>query len=433
MKIFKNTISIVAFVALCMLVQLAGAITFTQPITMDTPEGVTIGTTGTNIAIGYTANGVCYGTAVGYEANGYYYGAAVGYKANGEYNGTAIGPLANGYSDGTAVGRWANGNNLGAAVGIGANGSSTGAGIGRNANGSEYGAAVGRSANGYCFGAAIGSEANAHYVGAAVGRSANGNHAGTAVGDHAYGVTNGVAVGASANGATNGVAVGKHANGYLYGAAVGRSANGYYYGAAVGYKAKGDSCGAALGRGANAGGGSASNPRIAIGYHVNNDVGSSCRIRGTLYIDGTGDTDANIKWRQTFDTGSWSTKTFVIDHPLDPKNKVLRHACLEGPKVQNVYNGTVALDAKGEAVIALPDYFEALNKNPHYVFAPIGAAMPNLHVKQKVRNNTFVIAGGEPGAEVCWEVKGERNDIAVRENPLVVEERKAVPGLVYRR
>ena len=120
----------------------------------------------------------------------------------------------------------------------------------------------------------------------------------------------------------------------------------------------------------------------------------------------------------------------MIDHPLDPCGKVLRHACLEGPVVQNVYNGTAVLDQNGEAVVKLPDYFEALNKNPQYMLTPIGAKM-DLYVKQKIVDNAFVIAGGIGGGEVCWEVKGERQDPAAQANPLVVEETKAVPGRLF--
>jgi hypothetical protein len=137
-------------------------------------------------------------------------------------------------------------------------------------------------------------------------------------------------------------------------------------------------------------------------------------------------TDGNIYYNDRA-----SFKRFVIDHPLDPENKVLRHACLEGPVVQNVYNGTVVLNEKGEATVKLPDYFEALNKNPQYMMTAVSMSMPGLFVKQKVRDNTFVIGGGVAGGEVCWEVKGERNDPAVRDNPLTVEERKVLPGRLY--
>jgi len=393
--------------------------------------------------VGYLANGYCYGAAVGYQADGDY-GAAVGHLANGYY-GAAVGASANGYYYGAAMGRSANGCCYGAAMGRSANADCYGAAMGAYANGYYRGAAVGYYANGYSYGAAVGYHANGRTNGAAVGAYANGFNHGSAMGRSANGYCYGAAVGYQANGHWDGAAMGAYANGYYYGAAVGCYANGDYYGAAVGSYANGYCRGAAMGRSANAycygvalgadattSGGSQSNPRIAIGYMVNNDVNNTCRIRGKLYLDGSGSGN-QIYYRTTFGSGSWSSKAFVIDHPLDPKNKVLRHACLEGPKVWNVYAGTIILDGKGEAVVALPDYFVALNKAPQYQLTAVGASMPGLYIKEKVKNNFFKIAGGIANAEVCWEVKGERNDIAVRDNPMVVEEKKAVPGLVYRR
>ena len=52
---------------------------------------------------------------------------------------------------------------------------------------------------------------------------------------------------------------------------------------------------------------------------------------------------------------------FKIDHPLDPANKYLIHSFVESPDMKNVYDGMVILDANGEAVVALPAWFEALN------------------------------------------------------------------------
>ena len=60
-----------------------------------------------------------------------------------------------------------------------------------------------------------------------------------------------------------------------------------------------------------------------------------------------------------------------------------------------------------------------------------GAAMPSLHVKQGVKNGVFMIAGGVPNGQVCWEIKGERNDPAMQASPLVVEEQKAIPGRLF--
>jgi hypothetical protein len=97
---------------------------------------------------------------------------------------------------------------------------------------------------------------------------------------------------------------------------------------------------------------------------------------------------------------------------VDSQNKVPQHYCVEGAVAQNVYSGSVTLDGKGEAMVALPPYFDALNTNPQYVLTAVGAAMPNLHVMQKIHDNRFWIAGGSPAGEVSWMVIAQRNDPA---------------------
>lgn len=104
------------------------------------------------------------------------------------------------------------------------------------------------------------------------------------------------------------------------------------------------------------------------------------------------------------------TKSFQIDHPLDPENAYLNHFCTEAPEPLNAYSGVVVLDARGEAWVQLPHYFEAVNRDPRYTLTPIGASMPNLHVAVKIQNNRFKIAGGVPGKEVSWRVEAVRND-----------------------
>jgi len=116
------------------------------------------------------------------------------------------------------------------------------------------------------------------------------------------------------------------------------------------------------------------------------------------------------------------SKAFKIDHPLDPAGRYLYHFAQEAPEVQNVYNGVVTLDANGEAVVALPAYFSALNAGPfRYQLTPIGAPMPNLHVAQEIEGNAFRIAGGAPGQKVSWEVTAVRNDPYVRDHPVRAE------------
>jgi hypothetical protein len=120
-------------------------------------------------------------------------------------------------------------------------------------------------------------------------------------------------------------------------------------------------------------------------------------------------------------TLSKGSGAFKIDHPLDPANKYLYHSFVESPDMKNIYDGVAVLDANGEAWVQLPDWFEALNVDYRYQLTPIGAAMPNLFIAQKISNNRFKIAGGVPGSEVSWQVTGIRNDAYARANRIPVE------------
>jgi hypothetical protein len=118
------------------------------------------------------------------------------------------------------------------------------------------------------------------------------------------------------------------------------------------------------------------------------------------------------------------TKSFQIDHPLSPETHYLNHFCAEGPEPMNAYSGVVSLDSRGEAWVQLPDYFEAINRDPRYTLTPIGAAMPNLHVAVKIQNNRFKIAGGAPGKEVSWRIEAVRNDLWVQRYGYQTEQEK---------
>jgi len=120
------------------------------------------------------------------------------------------------------------------------------------------------------------------------------------------------------------------------------------------------------------------------------------------------------------------TKDFKIDHPLDPANKYLLHASVESSEMKNIYDGTVVLDENGQAVVRLPDWFEAANSSFRYQLTAIGAPSPGLYISQKISNNRFRIAGGKPGVEVSWQVTGVRQDVYATAHPLVVEQEKNV-------
>lgn len=98
-----------------------------------------------------------------------------------------------------------------------------------------------------------------------------------------------------------------------------------------------------------------------------------------------------------------------IDHPLDPAGKYLSHAYVDSPDQKTVYDGTVTLDAEGEATVVLPDYVDALSRDPRYQLTPHGTFSP-LYVKTALERGRFTIAGGSPGQVVSWQVTAKRQD-----------------------
>jgi len=115
---------------------------------------------------------------------------------------------------------------------------------------------------------------------------------------------------------------------------------------------------------------------------------------------------------------------FRIDHPLDPANKYLSHSFVESPDMMNIHNGIVVLDGEGQAVVELPAWFGALNRDFRYQLTAVGAPGPNLYIAEKVANNRFKIAGGAGGMEVSWQVTGIRQDAWANAHRIPVEEDK---------
>ncbi|NVO03102.1 MAG: hypothetical protein HXX09_10435 [Bacteroidetes bacterium] len=110
------------------------------------------------------------------------------------------------------------------------------------------------------------------------------------------------------------------------------------------------------------------------------------------------------------------TKAFRIQHPTKP-DMFLKHFCLESPEVLNVYRGNAILDANGEAIITLPEYFSSININFSYNLTSIGTSAPELHIKDEVKGNAFSVAGGKPNSKISWTVYAERNDKYIQEHP----------------
>ena len=115
--------------------------------------------------------------------------------------------------------------------------------------------------------------------------------------------------------------------------------------------------------------------------------------------------------------------SFKIDHPLDPENKYLYHSFVESPDMMNIYNGNVTTDDFGQAVVELPDWFDALNRDFRYQLTCIGTFAQAI-VREKIQGNRFTIATSEPNVEVSWQVTGIRHDPYAEKNRIAVEEDK---------
>ncbi|HEX5185778.1 MAG TPA: hypothetical protein VFV86_02720 [Nitrososphaeraceae archaeon] len=133
-----------------------------------------------------------------------------------------------------------------------------------------------------------------------------------------------------------------------------------------------------------------------------------------------------------------------MDHPFDPANKYLYHSSVESPDMKNVYDNVAILDQNGEAVIELPDWFSAINKDFRYQLTAIGILGPNLHIAEEISDDSdtnhsnnsnsssinrgnncrFKIAGGTLGMRVSWQVTGIRKDPWATAHPTKVEEDK---------
>ncbi|MEV4319592.1 hypothetical protein [Actinocrispum sp. NPDC049592] len=160
--------------------------------------------------------------------------------------------------------------------------------------------------------------------------------------------------------------------------------------------------------------------RIGIGIHPF-EMDTSLAVHKDFFTDSAATFVGDVTVTGTLTKGHVQ---FRIDHPLDPANRYLCHSGVESDEMKNVYDGEVVLDAHGEAVVTVTDWFEALNERIRYQLTPIGTAAPNLHVSRELSDNSFAIAGGEPSTKVCWLITGVRHDAYAVAHPVVVDAEK---------
>ncbi|HEY0704233.1 MAG TPA: hypothetical protein VGD60_15790 [Candidatus Acidoferrales bacterium] len=116
--------------------------------------------------------------------------------------------------------------------------------------------------------------------------------------------------------------------------------------------------------------------------------------------------------------------SFKIDDPIAPGEKYLSHSFVESPDMMNIYNGNVTLDAHGRAVIQMPKWFDALNRDFRYQLTAIGAPGPRLYIAAEIHDNRFQIAGGKARMKVSWMVTGIRHDAWAEAHRIPTEEEK---------
>jgi trimeric autotransporter adhesin len=144
------------------------------------------------------------------------------------------------------------------------------------------------------------------------------------------------------------------------------------------------------------------------GIDVYAGSGQAAYFQGSVHVQGT---------------LSSSNKEFKIDHPMDPANKYLVHASVESSEMMNIYTGNITTDSEGQAMVQLPEWFEALNTDFRYQLTVIGQFAQAI-VTREMKNNQFEIGTSVPNVKVSWQVTGVRQDAYAKANPLRVEEEK---------
>ncbi len=118
-------------------------------------------------------------------------------------------------------------------------------------------------------------------------------------------------------------------------------------------------------------------------------------------------------------------KSFLIDHPLDPENKTLRHNSVESPENLCLYRGKVKLGPNGSDTVRMPNYFATLiNEDEATAYlTPVGKEPFPTSYEWNEAHTQLTIFGTE-GAEVAYLVLADRDDRTMQLFSRPVEEEK---------
>lgn len=164
-----------------------------------------------------------------------------------------------------------------------------------------------------------------------------------------------------------------------------------------------------------------SNGNTGVGVFGSNSDGAGSGVLGINFSGGNGVEGTTMGSGYAIfangASGATGVKSFVIDDPRDPANKILKHFSIESNEVLNIYRGMETFDESGSAIVKLPEYYNIINKKASYQLTPVGAPMPNLYISREISDGTFGIAGGIAGKKVSWILTAERNDPYLQQNP----------------
>jgi hypothetical protein len=160
------------------------------------------------------------------------------------------------------------------------------------------------------------------------------------------------------------------------------------------------------------------------GFMANAASDHAAWLQGDSYIDGFLHVTGNL---------SKGSGSFLIDHPLDPENKLLRHNFVESPENLLIYRGRTQLDADGKAAVLMPEYFEALSKEDEASIhvTPVGRPF-DTGAEWNPGFQHFTVYG-EPGRGVFWSVFVDRDDPVMHQLARPVEEDKTADSKLCQR
>ncbi|HMS56032.1 MAG TPA: hypothetical protein PKA27_11590 [Fimbriimonadaceae bacterium] len=125
-------------------------------------------------------------------------------------------------------------------------------------------------------------------------------------------------------------------------------------------------------------------------------------------------------------SSSSGVKSFLIDHPLDPENRLLEHSSVESSERLNLYRGVLVTDGKGFGKITPPDWFYALNDDIQVQLTVVDDSDDFVlsKVVRHEKDGSVLIRTSKPGTRVNWMLNGVRKDPTSRAIPMVVEQDK---------